>query len=55
MVEVIKAFGWVILGCFGIAIIFVLLRFIVGMSICFYKIYIKKSKVKSNEYDQYLN
>ncbi|WP_369616945.1 hypothetical protein [Flavobacterium sp. CFS9] len=55
MVEIIKAFGWLILGCFGFAVIFVILWFAVGMSVCFYKIYIKKQKPKSNQFDECLN
>lgn len=53
--EIIKAFGWLILGCFGFAVLFVLAWFVIGMSICFYKIYIKKAKPKSQEFDNYLN
>ena len=44
--EIIKAFGWLILGCFGFAVLFVLSWFVIGMSICFYKIYFK-NKVKT--------
>lgn len=53
--EVIKILGWLILGCFGFAVLFVFLWFVIGMSICFYKIYIKKPKPKSDEFDKYLN
>lgn len=52
--EIIKAFGWLVLGLISGTMIVVFLWFVIGMSINFYKIYIKKYKIspKNCEHDR---
>lgn len=50
MSDVLKLIGHLVLSCFGLAVIFVIGWFVIGMCICFYKIHInKKPKNKPKE------
>lgn len=53
--ELLTNIGIAILCALASAVFLVIMWFVVGMLICFYKIYIKKQKPKSEEFDKYLN
>lgn len=49
MIEVLKFIGWAVLTAFGSAVFIVIMWFVIGLIVCFYKIHFKKNPVKKVE------